>query len=125
MQRSSSTGLIQQEIPPDSRCIVLRPGTAGEVLKWKVTFLSDALQSSAGMSFTVKLDGLQKSTGQLRKRSKSVGGEKRTASHSELRAAHTSGTVGVGVTVAVAVGVGVIGGVGEGVAHGSGAHPAP
>ncbi len=77
---NSSTCLKQQVKAPKSRCIVLRPGTAGEVLKWNVIVMrSDTVQESAGTLFTVKPPAPQKSTGQLTLTLKSVGGGKEIA----------------------------------------------
>src|SRR6266496_3847611 len=99
MQVNSSTCLKQQVKAPKSRCIVLRPGTAGEVLKWNVIVMrSDTVQESAGTLFTVKPPAPQKSTGQLTLTLKSVGG---------LKKSRQSALITLHVSVGVAVGVGL------------------
>jgi hypothetical protein len=104
VQPNSSTGLPQQKTVPASRCIVLRPGTAGEVLKWKVSVMrSDTVQESAGTSFTVKWAGPQRSTGQVTLTLKSVGGGKKRGSQSALNTLHVSVGVGFGAGIGVAV----------------------
>ena len=54
MQVNSATGLSQQNIAPVGISTGLRPGTSGEVLKWKVAaFKSENLQESDRMPFTM------------------------------------------------------------------------
>jgi hypothetical protein len=102
-------------------CIVLGPGTAGEVLKWNVIVVrSDTVAESAGMLFTVKPPGPPPSTGQLTLTLKSVGGGKKNVRQGALITTQVSVADGVGVGVGVA-GVpnsGVGGGVRVGVAVG-------
>lgn len=119
VQPNSSTGLPQQKTVPASRCIVLRPGTAGEVLKWKVSVMrSDTVQESAGTSFTVKLAGPQISTGQVTLTLKSVGGGKKNVPQSALNTLHVSVGVGVGACLGVSVAVRIGVGIGTGVSTG-------
>jgi hypothetical protein len=98
-------------------CIVLEPGTTGEVLKWKVIALrSDTVQESAGTLFTVKAPTPQPpngSTGQLTLTLKSVGGGKKNVPQGAEITTHVSVgvVVAVGVGVTVTVGVGVFDGV--------------
>ena len=54
MQVNSFTGLMQQVIASLRICIVLRPGTAGEVLKWKVIVFFDTMNEFAPTLFTLK-----------------------------------------------------------------------
>jgi hypothetical protein len=54
VQVNSFTGLMQQVIASLRMCIVLSPGTTGEVLKWKVTVLFDTVNEFAPMLFTLK-----------------------------------------------------------------------
>ncbi len=104
----NSASPLKQQLTAPAICIVLRPGTTGEVLKWKVILTrSDTVQESAGTLFTVKPPGpqpLNGSMGQLTPTVKSVGGVKTTLSQfSTLVTVHVS--VGVGVTVGVGVGI--------------------
>ena len=105
----NSASPLKQQLTAPAICIVLRPGTTGEVLKWKVILTrSDTVQESAGTLFTVKPPGpqpLNGSTGQLTSTVKSVGRVKTTLSqYPALVTVHVS--VGVGVGVAVGVGPG-------------------
>jgi hypothetical protein len=54
VQVNSDTGLTQQVMASLRICIVLSPGIAGEVLKWKVIVLFDTVNEFAPMSFTLK-----------------------------------------------------------------------
>ena len=54
VQVNSDTGLMQQVIASFRIWIVLRPGTTGEVLKWKVIVLFDTVNEIAPVSFTLK-----------------------------------------------------------------------
>jgi hypothetical protein len=125
---------LKQQLTAPAICMVLRPGTTGEVLKWNVmSARSDTVQESAGTLFTVKPPGPQPvngSMGQLTPTEKSVGGVRTMLSQSDAKATtHVSVGVGVGVAVGVgvtvAVGVGVFDGVGVGVGLGVGPSPKP
>ena len=54
VQVNSDTGLKQQVMASKRICIVLRPGTTGDVLKWKVIVLFDTVNEFAPVSFTLK-----------------------------------------------------------------------
>ena len=55
VQVNSFDGLPEQQKMASLRiCIVLSPGTAGEVLKWKVIVLFDTVNEFAPMLFTLK-----------------------------------------------------------------------
>ena len=54
VQVNSFTGLTQQEIASLRMCIVLRPGTTGEVLKWKTITKFDTMNELAPILFTMK-----------------------------------------------------------------------
>ena len=54
VQVNSFTGVMQQVMASLRICIVLRPGTAGEVLKWKVMVFFDTVNAFAPILFTLK-----------------------------------------------------------------------
>jgi len=54
VQVNSDTGLMQQVIASFRIWIVLRPGTTGEVLKWKVITKFDTVNEFAPILFTLK-----------------------------------------------------------------------
>jgi hypothetical protein len=108
--------------------MTLRPGTAGEVLKWKTMLtLLKFVKLSAGVPLTMKSVGwiLLGSVGSLKPTEKSTGGEFITlpqvglvmiTKQTDGVGVGLGGTVEVGVAVAVAVPVGVTTGVGVDVA---------
>jgi hypothetical protein len=105
-------------------CMVLRPGTTGEVLKWNtmVVFPFVKAKASAGMPFTVKSVGwtVSGSTGSLTLKTKSVGAVP-VITLPQTGLVTWQGTevavgVGVGVNVDVAVAVAVAVAVGVNVA---------
>jgi hypothetical protein len=76
VQVNSSTEVKQHSIAEGEICIVLRPDTAGERLKWNVTERPpEVIAESAGMLFTVKPPGATAlMPSQLTSTLKSVGG---------------------------------------------------
>jgi hypothetical protein len=102
-QVNSADGVMQQVIVSGRICIGLRPGTAGEVSKWKVTVTrSDTVNEFAPMLLTRKPLGWTTSTGQLICTMKSVGAVETT-----LPQKLTSLIEHFPVGVVVGVGVGV------------------
>jgi len=103
-------------------CMVLRPGTTGDVLKWNtmVVFPFIKAEASAGMPFTVKSVGstVAGSTASLTLRMKSVGAVPVITPPQAplLTWQGIAVVVAVGVDVAVAVGVNVAVAVGVNVA---------
>jgi len=139
---NSRTGPKPHSKAPAGICIVLTPGTAGEVRKVNSIVRSPfiKLTLSAGVPFTVKslASRVAGSTGSLTSISKTVGGVKMIVSQPALITEQAVGVdvgvavavavgvivavavaVAVGVAVAVAVGVGLAVGVGDGVGVGT------
>ena len=113
VQVTSGVPPILQLKAPGGMCMTLRPGTAGEVLKWKTMLtLLKFVKLSAGVPLTMKSVGwiLLGSVGSLKATEKSTGGVLITLPQlgSVMITKQTDGVgVGLGGTVAVAVAVGV------------------